>query len=236
MPTNLKMPEWLTQATESQADPTLVVLVGRLLLAWLCGSIVAWLARCKKPADAPDTLTLTLVLMSILIAMATQIIGDNIARAFSLVGALSIVRFRTAVPATRDVAFVLAAVVVGMAVGSGQYWVAAFGLCVVAMATRLNRSETSAAGQSDSKTNPGQANQATWRITLRVGLSVSTGWETEFDRFADSYQLTSAETARRGGAMELCYRLVPKPESNAVDFVAALNALPTVESVATKML
>jgi hypothetical protein len=69
----------------------------------------------------------------VLIAMVTQVIGDNIARAFSLVGALSIVRFRTAVRDTEDTAYVIFAVVVGMAVGAGHVWVATLGMAVVAL-------------------------------------------------------------------------------------------------------
>ena len=64
------------------------------------------------------------MLLSILIAMVTQVIGDNIARAFSLVGALSIVRFRTVVRDTQDTAFVIFAVAVGMAMGANNPWVA----------------------------------------------------------------------------------------------------------------
>ena len=50
--------------------------------------------------------------------MVSMVIGNEIARAFSLVGALSIVRFRTVVEDTRDTAFVIFAVVVGMALGA----------------------------------------------------------------------------------------------------------------------
>ncbi len=226
------MSNWFTDVTVTQVDPTLQVLATRLVLAWICGCVVAWMARRRKPVGAPDTLTLTLVLMSILIAMATQIIGDNIARAFSLVGALSIVRFRTAVPETRDVAFVLAAVVVGMAVGAGQYWVSGLGLIVVGLATYFNRSES---GVPRSKANESTSSPSRWRITLKIGLSATEGWESELDRFSESYQLTSAETTRRGGAMELAYLLVPKPDARAVDLVAALNSTPAVESAAAKM-
>ena len=52
--------------------------------------------------------------------MVTQVIGDNVARAFSLVGALSIVRFRTVVRDTQDTAYVIFAVAVGMAVGANH--------------------------------------------------------------------------------------------------------------------
>ncbi len=57
----------------------------------------------------PATFPTTLVLLAALIAMVTQVIGDNVARAFSLVGALSVVRFRTVVKDTQDTAFVIMA-------------------------------------------------------------------------------------------------------------------------------
>src|SRR5439155_25798303 len=61
----------------------------------------------------------TLVLLTVLISLVTVVIGGSVARAFGLVGALSIVRFRTVVEDTRDTAFVIFAVAVGMGVGAG---------------------------------------------------------------------------------------------------------------------
>lgn len=225
------MPEWLINVSTTDVDAEISTLGLRLVLAWLAGIVVAGIARRNRPAGVPDTLSLTLILMSILIAMATQIIGDNIARAFSLVGALSIVRFRTAVPATRDVAFVLAAVVVGMAVGAGQFWVVGFGLIVVAFATKFN-SLADQDGQNED--DPQTTSEKPWKITLEVGLSATSGWEAELDRFADSFKLLSAQTIRRGSAMEMVYQLNPAVDANAIDMIAALNSLPSVESVAAK--
>lgn len=229
------MHEWLDQFSVTQVDAEVSTLAVRLVVAWLCGWVVARIARWNQPPGTTDTLTLTLILMSILIAMATQIIGDNIARAFSLVGALSIVRFRTAVSATRDIAFVLAAVVVGMAVGAGQYWVAGLGLIVIAVATLLNRRGVTAA-ESDFGEGGGATEEATqrWRITLQVGLSSMDGWETELTRLTEQFELLSAATTRRGAAMEMVYRVLPKEDCSAVQIVAALNAVPNVESVTAK--
>jgi hypothetical protein len=224
------MPEWLSsQATVIDAQvPTLVI---RLLLAWLCGWLIAVLARSKQPEGTRDTLTLTLVLLSILIAMATQIIGDNIARAFSLVGALSIVRFRTAVPTTREVAYVLAAVVVGMAMGAGQYWVAGIGILVVAFATQFNSSEMRNQGGAQTDTE-----DPAWRLTLTIGLSADQNCEAVLQRMTAGYTNLSAEVIRRGGALEMVYRVQLQPDISAVKVVAALNEIPTVESAALKQI
>lgn len=229
------MHEWLDQFSVTQVDAEVSTLAVRLVVAWLCGWVVARIARLNQPPGTTDTLTLTLILMSILIAMATQIIGDNIARAFSLVGALSIVRFRTAVSATRDIAFVLAAVVVGMAVGAGQYWVSGLGLVVIAVATLLNRHGVTAA-ETDAGEDGEASDEATkrWRITLQVGLSSTDGWEPELTRLTERFELLSAATTRRGAAMEMVYRVLPKEDCSAVQIVAALNAVPSVESVTAK--
>ena len=97
------------------------------------GALVAVIYKWARSSEA-SSFTATLVFLAILIAMVTQVIGDNIARAFSLVGALSIVRFRTVVRDTQDTAYVIFAVAVGMAVGAGHMGLALAGTAIVALA------------------------------------------------------------------------------------------------------
>jgi hypothetical protein len=63
----------------------------------------------------------TIVFVGFTIALFMVIIGSNIARAFALVGAMSIIRFRNPVKDARDVAFLFMAMAVGMAVGTRFY-------------------------------------------------------------------------------------------------------------------
>src|SRR5436190_19213201 len=130
------MPEWLTGGPlpPGALAPELVVL--RLVQAACLGFLVAavyFATQRKKRAEA-SSFVATLVLLTVLIAMVSQVIGDSVARAFSLVGALSIVRFRTVVDDTRDTAFVIFAVIVGMAIGGGLYSIATVGLAVGGLA------------------------------------------------------------------------------------------------------
>ena len=60
----------------------------------------------------------TIVLVGVTVALIMVIIGSDIARAFALVGAMSIIRFRTPVKDSRDLVFVFAAIAVGMACGT----------------------------------------------------------------------------------------------------------------------
>src|SRR3954471_2800880 len=116
----------------------LVVILVRLALAWILGLAIAAIYRRARPMnDEAESFGVTLVLLKILIAMVTQVIGDNVARAFSLVGALSIVRFRTGVRDTQDTAYVIFAVAIGMAMGANHPAVALCGLTVVGAAAWL---------------------------------------------------------------------------------------------------
>lgn len=63
----------------------------------------------------------SLFLMGLCSGVVMMIIGSNVARAFSLVGALSIIRFRTAVKDVRDTAYLFFAIIVGMGAGTGFY-------------------------------------------------------------------------------------------------------------------
>lgn len=62
-----------------------------------------------------------LFLMGLCSGVVMMIVGSNVARAFSLVGALSIIRFRTAVKDVRDTAYLFFAIIVGMGAGTGFY-------------------------------------------------------------------------------------------------------------------
>jgi hypothetical protein len=129
------LPEFLTAPLAGVGQlPPLEVAV-RLLAALLLGGVVSLAYRFTRRGTNIDTsFSITLALLCVLIAMVTQVIGDSIARAFGLVGALSIVRFRTVVRDTQDTAYVIFAVVVGMAVGARSPWVAVIGIAAVVLA------------------------------------------------------------------------------------------------------
>ena len=78
-----------------------------LFVAFLCGLIVSYFYR--KTYLGPGYLNSFVnaqVILSMITAIVIMIIGNNLARAFGLVGAMSIIRFRTAVKETNDIIFI----------------------------------------------------------------------------------------------------------------------------------
>jgi len=90
------MPDFLTTSLSgSQTNPPALI-VWHIGTALILGLAVAGLYRWARRGETVQaTFLTTLVLLAAVTAMATQVIGDNVARAFSMVGVLSVVRFRT---------------------------------------------------------------------------------------------------------------------------------------------
>jgi uncharacterized membrane protein YhiD involved in acid resistance len=100
----------------------------KLAVAFVCGLFIAWVYR--KSYRGPGysvAYTNTLILLAMTTAIMIMTIGNNLARAFGLVGALSVVRFRHAVKNTQDIVFVFLALAIGMATGVGFYSTAIVG-------------------------------------------------------------------------------------------------------------
>ncbi len=73
----------------------------------------------------------SLVMLTILSTMVMTVIGNNIALSLGMVGALSIVRFRTAIKDSRDTAYIFWTIIVGICCGVGDYIVAGCGTAAV---------------------------------------------------------------------------------------------------------
>lgn len=73
----------------------------------------------------------SLVMLTVLTSMVMTVIGNNIALSLGMVGALSIVRFRTAIKDSRDTAYIFWTIIVGICCGVGDFVVAGIGSAVV---------------------------------------------------------------------------------------------------------
>ena len=209
------------------ASPAVVAL--RLVAAMILGGIVVFVyRRTRSPEEVTESFTVTLVLLAILIAMVTQVIGDNVARAFSLVGALSIVRFRTVVRDTQDTAYVIFAVVVGMAAGAGDPWVAGFGIVVVATAAYLMRVRPVPAL---SGAEVGMSRPCTLKLKVDEKQDVNAGVGPVLDRYLSERRLKSMGTGSEGSTMDLSYEGDLKADDSAEALVKELNQMNGVESV-----
>jgi hypothetical protein len=166
----------------------------------------------------------TLVLLSVLISLVTVVIGTNVARAFGLVGALSIVRFRTVVQDTRDTAFVILAVIVGMAAGSGNITGPLLCMPVVLLTTWLFRPRRAQREQHEAQVVLRMSATHTPGDAVRKALEAHTG----------GYRQTGVATARGGAALEVTYLVYLRSPEAPMALVMELSRVEGVQNVELK--
>ncbi len=118
-----------------------------LSVALFCGLIISYVYRITyKGPNYSISLVKALVLLTIITSIILLVIGNNLARAFGLVGAMSIIRFRTAVRDVQDIVFIFLALAIGMAAGVGYAMIAITGTIfisiVIILLTLLNWGQT----------------------------------------------------------------------------------------------
>jgi hypothetical protein len=197
----------------------------------LAASLAYFLTARKKRSEAASFVA-TMTLLSILLGMVSMVIGSNIARAFALVGALSIVRFRTVVEDTRDTAFVIFAVVVGMAAGAGAYLVAAVGIPIVGLVAWF----LAWWGRSGEKKELPAARVGVTALSIRIGTGIdpATGVATVLAKHATDVALVGVATARQGTALDLTYTLRLRESITPVAIIGELNRTEGVQGVEWK--
>jgi hypothetical protein len=223
----MKVPDVLT-APPTNPPFSLEEAAGRIALSVVGGFVVAgvYLLGIGRRRDETATLPTTLVLLTIVIAVVTQVIGESLARAFGLVGALSIVRFRTVVEDTRDTAFVIFAVVVGMAIGAGYPKLAALGVPAVLVAALLMRLLM---GNGKAPGEP-----ATLVVRFGLGNDPDGLLAGVFAAHLVDWQPVGTATAKQGACLEAVYKVKLRPDAKAFVLVSELNKVEGVQGVELK--
>ncbi len=113
------------------AEPDLFS-IGDLFLSMSIATLLAFVLasvyrHTHRGTSYSQSFLVTMFMMAVATSVVMLIIGSNIARAFSLVGALSVIRFRTAVKDARDTGYLFAAMVAGMGCGT-QFYLAAISM------------------------------------------------------------------------------------------------------------
>ena len=107
-------------------DPQAILL--RLVMAVVIGAFIFLSYRLSHEGSIYSRkFNVSLVAMTVITTTVMVVIGNNIALSLGMVGALSIVRFRTAIKDSRDTIYIFWTIVVGICCGAGDVWVAGVG-------------------------------------------------------------------------------------------------------------
>lgn len=209
----------LTKGLERFGDQTstftLLDVAAVFALSLVLSLLIGWVYRSThRGVSYSQTYVHTLVMFSLVVAFVMLIIGSNIARAFTLVGALSIVRFRHAVKEPRDIGFVFTAMAVGMACGTRFYGLAIFAtLAMVATVLLLFKLNLFAK----------VLRERILIVRVPVGTDYEKTFATVFHDFLEEFNLISMETVGEAEYQEAVYSVVLKPSQEPNRFLDAIR-------------
>lgn len=163
----------------------------------------------------------SLILLSVILTTGVMVIGSNIAIAFGLVGALSVIRFRNILKDTRDTAFVFFALIISMACGTRNYPLAIVGTAAFCFLTLyLYWSEFGARNIGDGYL----------RFQWDARRVAREAWQPLLIRHCSSSKLV-AQRFQEGGVGEASYRLSMRNPLLADQLVEELHSLDGISNV-----
>ena len=109
-------------------------MIAAMVSALVCGIVIYLIYRfCYRGIVYSDNFNVLLVMITAITAFIIMTISSNVVLSLGMVGALSIVRFRTAIKDPLDIGFLFWAIAAGLTAGAGLYFVAVFGTVLIAV-------------------------------------------------------------------------------------------------------
>lgn len=193
-----------------------------MVLAAVLGFVVSGAYRYTHTGlSYSQSFTQTILFVALIVAIVMMVIGSSLARAFALVGALSIIRFRTVVKDTKDTAYIFGALAVGMAAGTSNYFLAVAATAViVGLAVVLHRLNYGALYKSE----------FILRFTFERDRD-SQAYVARIAEFSKRSSLLHLEPSGDGSRLKVTYDVTLKPDLTAEDFTRAISGLDGVSEV-----
>ena len=194
-----------------------------LMLAFILGMAISWVYKATHSGlSYSQSFMLTSIFVAVIVCMVIMVIGNNLARAFALVGALSIIRFRTVVKDTKDTAYIFWALAAGMAAGTGSYFLAVAGSLVMALiAYVLNI------------TNYGSIHKSEFILQFRIKNddSDSHQYVNTISRYAKKSTLLHVEPSGDNNTSKMSFDIVMKKDEDHNKFANEIATLVGISEV-----
>ena len=196
------------------ADITVGGAVITMLVAIVFGAVIGLTYYKTQEENYQRSMAITLLMLPIILSVIIMFVGSNIARAFSLAGTLSIIRFRSAPGDPKDIGFIFFDIAAGLACGVGLYGYGAIFvvlLCVVMILTEKF-------GLFEKKSV-----EKTLRITIPESLNYQGAFDEILKKYTKKYTLTRIKTTDLGSLFELNYNVIMLHDEDEQEFINELR-------------
>jgi uncharacterized membrane protein YhiD involved in acid resistance len=219
----IQLPQGLGQTSlETVMTLSTFDFVVRTAAAIVLGVVLAIVYRAThKGLSYSQSFTQTIVFVAVIVAIVMMTVSNSLATAFTLVGALSIIRFRTVVKDTRDTAFVFGALALGMAAGRGFWELAAIGTVAVSVLALVLYA-----------TNFGALYKSEFILRFTFDQNKdSAGYLAKIGEFAKRSNMLHIEPSGDGRSLRLTYDITLGKDATAEHLTGALSRIDGVSDV-----
>ncbi len=207
---------WLESILESvEVNISIVETLIMLLVSFISGIIISiTYIRTSNKRKQSKNFVITMILLPAVISSIIMLIGSDVARAFSLAGAFSIIRFRSDPAEPKDIAYVLFSMGAGLAAGIGEYLFSIIFTVVLCLVMLIL-----------SKTKYGNEKQITkqLKITIPEDLNYEDEFAEVFLKYGINFTLTKVKTASLGSLYQLYYDIVLDNDINTQELINDLR-------------
>jgi len=202
-------------------DP--IEIFGNLGLSCVLGLIISLIyKKTHTGLSYSQSFLITIIFVTVIVSMVMMVIGNSLARAFALVGALSIIRFRTVIKDTKDTAYVFIALAAGMAAGTSSYLLAISGVSTVSLlALVLHRTQF------------GRVERGEIILRFRSTTEAASAYQVVLDNYGKRADLLKVDPSEDGDgrSIVLTFDLVLKRESGLSEMISELSSIQGVSEV-----
>lgn len=189
-----------------------LIIIGSSIVLGLIISL-AYMRTHRKEGYTPS-FTITLIMLPVIISIIILLVGNNVARAFSLAGAFSIIRFRSAPGDPKDITYVFFTLAVGLTCGMGYIGYAfIFTIVLCALTLILDATKFSMPKTKTSKL----------KITIPEDLNYDGIFDDILNKYTNSWKIETIRTRDFGSLFELHYIIQMKLDANQKKFIDELR-------------
>lgn len=193
-----------------------------VFVAFLVGLIVSIIYRWTyQGTDYSSTFVNSLIILAMITAVVIMVIGNNLARAFGLVGAMSIIRFRTAVKNTQDIVFIFFSLAVGMAAGVGLHTISVTATIFIGLVMLVLF-----------KSNYAVQNKREFLLQFSMNEEAEeASYLPVLQQYCKNHKLINAKTFGDQELMEISFYVQLQKQSEGQQFIKNLNRLSGIDNV-----
>lgn len=212
----------LTAGTLGGNFSVLHILVNLILTLVLVALITFIYRLTHKGFSYSQHFTTSLIIISMVTTIIMMVIGNSLAVAFGLLGAFSIIRFRTVIKEVRDTGFIFLSLAIGMAVGTDNYVIAVVSTAVILLVIWFLY-----------KTNFGSIHHDDYLLTFVVDSQKNSpdSFSGIFEKYFKNSMLLNIASKDDGHLSEMVYSVRFIDDAKSIDLVNELSALSGVLNV-----